>query len=284
MDIHRKIEAMKLRTSPARFQQQLQPFRAWTSRRGTFAGMCNVITSMSPNPARLARQMTCIQSWIDIGLNVICLNTQAEIAQLYFPPGVTPLASDDVSTSYDRPTQRVSALINAGIQTGLPFFLVNADIEINGHTQVIAAALAEMVWGPSRIADSKLTIGIRYNYDEITEPQIEQWGLDLFGMTPDMARTLPQMPFGIGKPMWDYWLPLHFRERGVGFHWIREPFLFHKSHAIQWSDDEWKLGATVMESTYGYNMMENCLQFRQSLEPCCSPILNRYGQSTAANN
>lgn len=254
---HRRMDANKL--IPRAFQKArrlARPFTPWPARPGAFAGQCSAITSLSPNPKRLARQMHCLQSWLDIGLDVIAVNTPDEISDLYFPPGVLAYPSDDVTTAYDRPTQRISALVNVGIETDLPFFLVNSDIEIHGHTQVIAQALQ---------AGDQLTIGVRYNYDGASEAKLEAWGLDIFGMTPAMARTLPSMPFGIGKPVWDYWLPHHFRSHGFGFHWINSPFFFHQTHSVLWSQKEWLYGAEALRLQYGLSLVHDCAAFRESL-------------------
>ena len=228
----------------------------WPSRRGAFAGRCSFITSLSPNPARLARQLYCVQSWLDVGVDVICVNTPEEIASLYFPPGVVVVASSDLSSGCERKTQRISALINVGIETGKPFFLINSDIEVHGHTEVIQQALD---------ASDKLTIGIRYNYDGEKEAEREQWGLDLFGMTPELAKTLPSMSFGIGLPVWDYWVPYHFRCLKVAFHWINFPFLFHQSHAVHWSQADWRAGADALRDEYGFCLVANCGSFRRGL-------------------
>ena len=50
---------------------------------------------------------------------------------------------------------RIKTLIDAGAATGLPFLLINADIEISGDHTLIEAAIE---------SPEKLTIGIRYNH------------------------------------------------------------------------------------------------------------------------
>ena len=223
-----------------------------------FHGKCVAITSLNPNPARMERQLKCLQSWLDIGLPVVVVNTAAEISNLKSQiDGVMWQPREKLTTDYDRQTQPVSTLINVGIAIGFPFLLLNSDIEIQGRHEHITQAL----YNPE-----KLTIGVRWNYSgNLQSAAAEPWGLDAFLMTPKMAKTLPQMPFGIGKPVWDYWLPLHFRELGHTFNWIVEPFFYHESHAIAWSQAEWMFGAETLRRHYGYSLLHDSAAFRKSL-------------------
>lgn len=226
-----------------------------------FLGKCIAITSLNPHPEKQERQRLCVQSWRDIGLEVIAVNTGAELARL--ENGLSNLIHGHVSNTtpleYKKPTQRISTILKVGRQTGIPFLLINSDIEISGDPQVITDALDQ---------PDKLTIGVRYNHDDgqsLHSAAFEQWGLDCFLMTPEMAATVPNLPFGIGKPVWDYWLPHHFRSRGYKFHWIRRPFFFHERHPLGWSDAEWKLGARWMQQFCGVPLAQSSVAYRNSL-------------------
>ena len=226
-----------------------------------FLGKCIAITSLNPNPDKQERQRLCVQSWRDIGLEVIAVNTAAELSRL--DAGLSRLIHGHVSNTttfeYEKQTQRISTILKAGRQTGIPFLLINSDIEINGDPQVITDSLAQ---------PDKLTIGVRYNHEagqSLQTASFEPWGLDAFLMTPELAATVPNLPFGIGKPVWDYWLPHHFRTRGHQFHWIRRPFFFHERHPLGWSDTEWKMGARWMHKYCGLHLAQDSVGYRQSL-------------------
>lgn len=232
-----------------------------------FSGRCVAVTSINPNPARSERQLLCLRSWHDFGLPCVSVNTSGEIAQIsQHYPFVDFVACDDMATHYDRPTQRVNSLINAGIERAVSFMVINSDIEIYGRRSDLDAALQH---------SDTLTIGVRYNHGERVEnPQSapvhltatkELYGLDAFLMTPALAATLPSMPFGLGKPMWDYWLPHHFRSLGYRFHWIQRPFFFHENHSRQWSNAEWLFGAEAMDRKYGIRLAQDSFSFRKSL-------------------
>lgn len=201
--------------------------------RERFAGRCVAVTSLSPNVERAARQAHCLQSWQDIGLKVITVETDAK--------------------------PRIKTLIDAGAATGLPFLLLNADIEISGDHTLIEAAIEQ---------PKKLTIGIRYNHataDSRGRSQKEAAGLDAFLMTPAMALTVPDLSFTIGQPVWDYWLPYHFRNLGYEVHWIDSPLFFHVRHEIQWSREDWIRGAAWMREYYGIDLEYGNVEFRASL-------------------
>lgn len=227
-----------------------------------FAGRCVAITSLNPNPVRRERQQLCLQSWRSIGLPVIAVNTAAEIADFRFEISDLKYEScDDVATDYDRPTQRVSTLIDVGRRTGLPFLVINSDIEISGDPQVITDAIA-------CDADT-LTIGVRHNHAAAEDREFakrERCGLDVFFLTPDMAATVPAMPLGMGRPVWDYWLPHHFRERGCRFRWINQPYFFHADHPVGWTPAEWVFAADWFRAHYGTSLVYGSPEFRRRLE------------------
>lgn len=225
-----------------------------------FRGRCVAVTSLSPNPAKQQRQRLCLQSWQDIGLPIISVNTSREIARHKWTlRNLSFIHCNAVTTEYERQTQRVSTLIDVGCQAGLPFLLINSDIEIHGDPQLLSDAIDE---------PEKLTIGIRWNHEDGSgrhTAKREQWGLDAFLMTPAMAATVPALPFGIGKPVWDYWVPQHFRSIGLEFHWIKKPFFFHEKHPLAWSQKEWDLGARWMHQQYGVKLTTDSAEYRKGL-------------------
>lgn len=225
-----------------------------------FAGRLVAVTSLNPNPTRWDRQKKCLKSWVRHGLPVITVNTQSELDQLSLPEGVTGVACEKLTQHYDRQTQFVSSLAAAGRETGVPFMLINSDIEISGNVAALDIAL---------LHPDRLTIGIRHNHQagqNLRNAKPEASGLDVFLMTPDMAATIPEAPFGIGKPVWDYWMPQHFRSLGVEFHWIREPLFFHERHELGWSRKEWKIGCDFLGETYDVHLGYGSSEFRRSLD------------------
>ena len=265
------ISEAKLRYRSQQSVWNLGPITATTVDCDRFSNRCVAITSLSPNPARAERQTRCLQSWRDIGLQVLAVNTAKEHESFTdaLKAIVTPIVSDDLTTIFSRQTQRITALIDTGIATDISFLLINADIEMQGNHAAIEDAL--------RVPD-KLTIGVRYNYDAAASKRMayrEPDGLDAFLLTPEMASTIPRdSPCGIGKPFWDYWLPHHLRIEGYEFNWMSEPFLFHQNHKLQWSRSEWNRCGKWFANRYGLVLKYGMRDFRESLESIvtASPI------------
>lgn len=224
-----------------------------------FHGRCVAVTSLNPNPDRWRRQLRCLESWQRYGLPVITVNTGEELSVLDLPAGVTGAACNTTATLYDRPTQLITSLLRVGAATGLTTLLINSDIEIHGTASVLEDALSH----PDRLG-----IGVRYNHDA-RKPRSsatrEPWGLDAFLFAPTMLANIPDVPFGIGKPVWDYFVPALVRRSGYKFQFIDFPWLFHETHPIGWSQEEWSLGAEIMRHQIGEDLLWGTAEFRMSL-------------------
>lgn len=203
-----------------------------------------LVTSLSLQPHHQARQAICLRTWQRAGFRVHAVNSQSEIDLLQPDYSIDCWhACEDVSTIYDRPTQTVWSLAQLAVHLDKPILLLNSDIEIHGPQSMLLDPLL----------DGCQIIGIRHNYaSRWWQSKREEWGFDAFSFTPDQARSLPRLPLGIGRPVWDYWLPLHFRKQWGQQEFIGEPFFYHKIHAIHWSRDDWDIGARVLSDAYDY--------------------------------
>lgn len=228
---------------------------------GKFAGKLSAITSLNPNPARWDRQLLCLESWHKIGLDVIVVNTEEEHNKLDLPVWCVRRSLPVVNSIYNRPTQPISNLLRVGIDGGIPFMLINSDIEIYGDPVVLSTAL--------HFSDC-LNIGVRYNHTVGTtrfHSVKEGAGLDAFLLTPKLASLVPlDLPFSIGEPWWDYWLPHHFRSKGVPFHWMDKPFFYHEKHELAWSIDDWHKGKEIMNKHYVNDSEYGSMTYRNNLE------------------
>lgn len=216
------------------------------------------ITSLNPHHRRRDRQLKCLQSWVSAGLSVVVVNTQAELDSM---PWATMIAktvvSENTAQGYDRPVQLVQSLINAGIETGGQFILINSDIEITGDVSELNHAIG---------LHDRLTICVRYNHERGKKPMAtrEPAGLDAFLMTPTMAKMVVDIGLGFGKPGWDYWIPIHFRKHGIKFNWIQRPLFLHESHPVGWSNADWMRGHDKIKDCYGVSI--SGVAFRNGLQ------------------
>jgi hypothetical protein len=125
---------------------------------------------------------------------------------------------------------------------GQPMLLLNSDIEILGQQ----SRLLELV------DERQTAIGIRHNWEtHRVDSTLEKWGYDAFLLFPDDLATLPDLDFGIGQPMWDWWLPVHLDTIGVSIEYIAEPFFYHRKHPLQWDHSGLAIGRAIMADAYG---------------------------------
>ncbi len=179
------------------------------------------VTSLAPH--RLDRQSVCLDSWKQLGIDVVSVNSQAEIESM---AADYPQVSKWIHAEYAR-TPRINSLLDVTVSEDLPSLLVNSDIEIYGDQ----ARLIDLVEA------RKCAIGVRHNYAlHPVEAKQEMWGLDAFLVYPEQVEQCHRTDFAIGVPMWDWWLPWELHRVGAECEWIEEPFFFHKNHPQAWSE------------------------------------------------
>lgn len=219
------------------------------------------VTSLSRSTDSIVRQQTAIQSWVDFGLSIVSMNTEEEVAVLapFFPQVDEWIYTPPDGVREGTSIPLIRTLARVAISLDRTILLINSDIEIRGSQSDLIESLA---------GERSQVVGIRWNrsgqnYAEATR---EQYGLDVFSFTPEMAATLPPSPLCIGKPVWDYWVPCHFRLLGYSFEFIGEPFFFHELHDIRWSQEEWMQGGVWLTEEYGSDVFDwrECVKFRQS--------------------
>lgn len=178
------------------------------------------VTSLAPH--RLERQSVCLNSWKQFGLDIVSVNSEAEIESM---ASSYPQVSRWVSAEFEK-TPKINSLIDVARES--PILLINSDIEIFGNQ----SRLLELV------ASRKNSIGIRHNYEgHPNEATRELWGLDAFMIYPEQVEKLSRVDFTIGKPMWDYWLATELEAMG-DCEWIGEPYFYHRAHPVAWTQEE----------------------------------------------
>ena len=182
------------------------------------------VTSLAPH--RFDRQTEVLNSWVKFGLKIVSVNTFAEFEAI---GSDYPQVSAWMHSESDCKTQRINSLLDVATRWELPVLLINSDIEIYGdQSRLISLARAR-----------KSAIGIRFNYDSSPlDSTSERWGLDAYLVYPEQVARLPRVDWAIGKPMWDYWLAWELNRLGGSPEWIGDPYFFHKSHPVAWTQEE----------------------------------------------
>lgn len=220
---------------------------------------CIAVTSLSRLDHHRARQTACLDSWRKFGLSIIAVNQPAEMELLQdaYPQVDRWIENDVPNENYERHMQRIKHLANVATVIDQTILLINSDIEIYGGQGMITGPMAE----------GKQVVGIRWNYPEndYESAERERWGLDAFSFTPELARSLPELDLTIGRPMWDYWIPLHSRISNQPMEFIGQRLFYHQSHNILWSQDDWHKGAKIVSDHYSYDFGPMAEPFRNSL-------------------
>lgn len=196
------------------------------------------VTSVAPK--REGRQTVCLDSWKKLGLEIWSVNSPEEISAL---SGSYPQVSRWIAVKDDGfKTPRLNRILEVAPLANKPIMIINADIETYGPQQRLLELVARRV----------NVVGIRHNYavrpgDDALEP----WGLDAFIVYPEQVCRLTSVPFRIGSPMWDYWLPWELAKLGYTLEWLGDPFFYHRSHKLAWSEEECSVQHVIFNKLFG---------------------------------
>ena len=178
------------------------------------------ITSINPN-ARIDRQTYCINSWKKYGLPIVSVQSIEE----NLPPisGVEYQQVQRTPNIFNSHFPSISDLIQP------PCILINSDIELTWSQEDFIKYMSL----PVPVA------GIRRE-----NGKLNPFGIDLF----ILHTSLPENPFLMGKPGWDYWMLLEIHTLG--------PFLtvtdglIHEEHDERWNRAELIIAQDTLAKMY----------------------------------
>ncbi len=199
-----------------------------------------LFTSIPPQITRLIQgrdfgpqwQLTCIQSWIDSGLQVVSLNAPEEINALRsFSQSV---AFREIPKGRERPliTDFFAA---AKCCENEIVGIINADCMILPQSG-IAKRLSEFL-------TDDLVIAERVNLDQssLRLARMSQ-GFDAFFFKAEAINRIKQDDhWRIGDVWYDFWLPLAFRVAGFNIKTLPIPALLHLNHDQAWNWPAWEV-------------------------------------------
>gem|GEM_PF-997989 len=189
-----------------------------------------VITSIAPS--RIEVQQRAIQSWLDLGLEVMSLNVQEEIdcLKVHFT-GVTFIpAPRNGRKRLGKPYVYVNDMFAALRETGRETVgIINSDIILRSGRDLLALIRRE--------SKRCLLYGSRIDIDnpEDGDGCYYRRGFDLFFMGRDVTKAIPENNFMLGMPWWDYWLPCLMLSKGIEIKRIENPRAFHLTHEANYN-------------------------------------------------
>lgn len=201
----------------------------------------NIITSLSPNPARAERQCKCIESWLRLGAEVHAVQTANELSQHH----------DDgpfIVHSVQGDCVHMTDIWNTASAIGGWCMLTNADTEFLPFAE--------------ELEDLDQTVGVDLLFLRRFDRRDGNWMLDVLGFDTflfhaDKALQPFAPEYQMGKPWWDYALPTSYLRAGRKLFCIEEPIAFHEPHHAGWTREEWqRLGGVFAQSQPGRSIPE----------------------------
>ena len=199
-----------------------------------------LFTSIPPRINRLVQgrdfgpdwQLTCIQSWIDAGMQVVSLNSPEEINALRsFSQSV---AFREIPKGRERPLITDFFAAAKGYENEI-VGIINADCMILPQSG-IAKRLSELL-------TDDLVVAERVNLDQ-SSLQFARMslGFDAFFFKGKAISKIQQDDhWRIGDVWYDFWLPLAFRAAGFNIKTLPVPALLHLNHDQVWNWSAWEV-------------------------------------------
>lgn len=195
------------------------------------------ITSIAPGHKNFMNQFVAVNSWHDMGFNVVSMNRPEEIKQLRhkFPDVVFVPTLATMEHVYGKPNVTISAMMEYLQSRGSSHvMIINSDIIIYDS------------WDRHKFILDNATRGVvvlsRYDFDEeYKEGKKFQNGFDAFVMDRNYLSIFPETQLCMGQCFWDYWLPYQAVLNKVPIFKENKAYIFHKRHETQYSAKHYQI-------------------------------------------
>jgi hypothetical protein len=230
------------------------------------------ITSISPGHKNFENQFNAIESWIRAGYKVVSLNSKQEIEKLSEFKNVEFVETSRTNERlFEKPYVIVSAIIDhLKTRDEDHFLIINSDILINDFMEFTESI--------KDISERGIIIMNRSDYKEnMDEARRYELGFDGFFINKKWLHIFPQTVLCLGQCFWDYWVPYQAILAGVDIFKLNEPYLFHKSHPVQYSVQNWTATGEIFRGEV------SCLDKRVTsfnrVDRMCSYVYHRIKQN-----
>lgn len=220
------------------------------------------LTSMSPKPEQFQTQRECVDTWIAAGCNVIAFQSAAEINQ--FDPnkwqGVQFVETEP--SKHFRQFVPISNMARWVEQKEGYALIVNADCRLS--------ASSDMMYKLATISKEGLVYLVRHDVDEKGRKTRQPYGMDAFIFPTKSASLFPNSDvLCMGKPWWDWVLPLSFSRAGKTISSPLFEVLLHTIHTVRWSNEDHIFCSSEAVRTIGWkgNPSEMHSEIKRSTRP-----------------
>jgi hypothetical protein len=227
-----------------------------------------LITSIAPNHKNRDIQQHCINSWVECGFKPISVNHESEKGiekeykniEFFF----TQNTKHNVYGKHYPPLESIASygIIHTNIENSI-VFITNSDIEVNINKEQLGAI--------KQLATKDLICLHRVDYDtEKDTGKMYMDGIDGFFVNRGMLKQFIQNDFVLGQCHWDFYIPYKIATvyRRVVF--LKNRFLFHKKHPLQYDANSWKLTSEI------FAKQENLSKFKDKPQHLSSYVYRTF--------
>lgn len=190
------------------------------------------LTSISPKHNAGDVQFKSVNSWVNVGLKVVSLNSKDEIATMKDQyPMVEFVEARTCGNLYKKPYVFINSFIELAEKRGYESVLIiNSDIEIRGDVSHLF-----------KQAETGMVIANRHDHNGDHQfPTRYEHGFDAFFIHAKFYNLFPNTCFVMGQTWWDYWLPYRFIQNRLPIFKPMQELFFHQRHPLQYDAAEWE--------------------------------------------
>lgn len=163
--------------------------------------------------------------------------------------------------SFNKETYSIKSIVDESRKLSDRFVLLNSDIELSENN---------LVWETILKIKDCLIIGNRYDYGKTySDGKINPNGIDFFVI--DKNLEIPDdHKFCIGLCCWDWWLPILAIKQNIPIYKINQPFIYHKRHAKNWSEQSYHC---MRDHFFKATGLRDGLQLKQNILSKCENLI-----------
>lgn len=151
---------------------------------------------------------------------------EIEVAKDKFPY-VKFIETDDIFIYDKKKLVKLNAILNSMKKVeSKKFAIVNSDIILKRDI-------------PTKFLTADLTIGTRWELDDVNKPYPFNNGYDLFIFNKDIIDFFINDNYVIGMPWWDFWIPLIAIKAQLSVNHIKNEIIYHRTHQTNYDPDVW---------------------------------------------
>ncbi len=211
--------------------------------------MVNIFTTINPY-GNLENQLEALNSWSKY--KVFSVNTKEEILLINGVfKDINFIETNNVYKETNKNLIKLDSILEAieSINSNNHIVIINSDIILSSNIKNIF---------DKKLIES-LVIATRWEIDnnntQNSYPFIH--GYDFFMFPTKYIRLFKNQNYVIGRPWWDYWIPLIAIKANIPVHHIKNKLIFHRTHKTNYDQDSWIKFGEFLYKDIMINLLKN---------------------------